>query len=440
MNRRAFSLIELLLSIFILGLGMISIAALFPAGIVLQQRAEDELNGPLVAQHAMGVLRSRLSPDDFGSWWDSIRLRADLLDAQNPGEGQALLTETRSALASGSAGELAAWMRMSDWPWLRPSVVINDTLGGGDLQGAIDVFNATGWSSPGSTVGEHTSDATHNWRRFLSFDPEDENQTQLGIPFDPQSNIVEGSVRPPRVFITAAERSWPPADGSGRRPTYFWDCAFRKVGDRVQVAVFVYRAKPAAMASPPYRPGMTVLDSGAGQAPAIPWRQELQLTSGMVQWQPGEGTAADPLPIYITAPDINAHDRAWMQSGQWIMDQLGTVHRVASGRDRDNSLNNVVLTAPVPGPLICAMLDRNDVDGDGSIEDIALFTASTALPPRTYFSMDREDFKAGVLRHNSFIHQYKKSVDNIFYMPSQLTASNGTIYYIEPVYIVVEDL
>ena len=54
--------------------------------------------------------------------------------------------------------------------------------------------------------------------------------------------------------------------------------------------------------------------------------------------------------------------------------------------------------------------------------------------------MDREDFKAGVLRHNTFIHQYKKSVDNIFYMPSQLTAPNGTIYYIEPVYIVVEDL
>jgi len=439
MNRRAFSLIELLLAIFILGLGMMSIAALFPAGIVLQQRAEDELNGPLVAQHAMGVLRSRLSPDDFGSWWDCLRLQAQLHDGQTPGAGQTLLSETRGTLAGASTLQLAAWLRLSDWPWLRPSVVVNDTTGMNQV-GAIDIFNATGWASPGSTVGEHTSDASHNWRRFLSFDPEDDGQAPIGIPFDPQSNIVDGDLVPPRVLITPAERSWPPADGSGRRPKYFWDCVFRKVGDRVQVAVFVYRARAAVMASPPYRPGMTVLDSGAGQAPAIPWRQELQLTSGMVQWQPGEGTSADPLPIYITSPDINAHDRAWMQSGQWIMDQLGTVHRVASGRDRNNSVNNVVLTAPVPGPLVGAMLDRNDVDGDGSIDDVALFTASTALPPRTYVAMNRDDFKGGVLRHNTFIHQYMKSVDNIFYMPSELTDASGAVYYIEPVYIVVEDL
>jgi hypothetical protein len=185
---------------------------------------------------------------------------------------------------------------------------------------------------------------------------------------------------------------------------------------------------------------LTVLDSGAGQSPAIPWRQELALASGMVQWQPGEGTSDEPLPIDQAVPDINAHDRAWMQSGQWIMDQLGTVHRVASGRDRNNSLNEVVLTAPVPGPLVGAMLDRNDVDGDGSIDDIALFTSSTALPPRTFYAMDQEDFKHGVLRHNNFINQYMKSVDNIFYMPSELTGPNGAVYYIEPVYIVVEDL
>ncbi len=40
-QRRGFSLIELLMAIFILGIGLISIASLLPAGIVLQQRAED---------------------------------------------------------------------------------------------------------------------------------------------------------------------------------------------------------------------------------------------------------------------------------------------------------------------------------------------------------------------------------------------------------------
>ncbi|MDP6889987.1 MAG: prepilin-type N-terminal cleavage/methylation domain-containing protein, partial [Phycisphaerales bacterium] len=50
--RAGFSLIELLLAIFILGIGMISVAALFPAGVALQARAEDEINGPLVAADA----------------------------------------------------------------------------------------------------------------------------------------------------------------------------------------------------------------------------------------------------------------------------------------------------------------------------------------------------------------------------------------------------
>ncbi|MDP7070443.1 MAG: prepilin-type N-terminal cleavage/methylation domain-containing protein, partial [Phycisphaerales bacterium] len=75
--KRGFSLIELLMAIFILGIGLISIAALFPAGVMLQQRAEDELNGPLVAAHALELLRSRLSSDDFGSWWDYIDAQTD---------------------------------------------------------------------------------------------------------------------------------------------------------------------------------------------------------------------------------------------------------------------------------------------------------------------------------------------------------------------------
>ena len=68
MNRRGFSLVELILAIFILGIGMISVAALFPAGIVQQQYAEDEVYGPIVAKHAVSFLRTRLSQDDFGTF------------------------------------------------------------------------------------------------------------------------------------------------------------------------------------------------------------------------------------------------------------------------------------------------------------------------------------------------------------------------------------
>ena len=65
-SNRAFSLVELIIAILILGIGMISIAALFPAGIKQQEIAEDDVYGPLVAKHAMELLRTRLKQEDFG--------------------------------------------------------------------------------------------------------------------------------------------------------------------------------------------------------------------------------------------------------------------------------------------------------------------------------------------------------------------------------------
>ena len=69
-SAHGFSLIELLMSIMILAIGLISVAALFPAGIVQQQRAKDDMEGPAVAKSAIGVLRSRLAQEDFGAWSD----------------------------------------------------------------------------------------------------------------------------------------------------------------------------------------------------------------------------------------------------------------------------------------------------------------------------------------------------------------------------------
>ena len=66
-SQRGFSLIELLLAIFILGIGVISIAAVFPAGIIQQRRTQDDVMGPAVAEAAMATLRSHLDPSDFGT-------------------------------------------------------------------------------------------------------------------------------------------------------------------------------------------------------------------------------------------------------------------------------------------------------------------------------------------------------------------------------------
>ena len=61
-QNRAFSLIEVLMSIFILGIGVIAIASLLPAGIKQQQNAKNDAYGPVVADSALATLRSRLSP------------------------------------------------------------------------------------------------------------------------------------------------------------------------------------------------------------------------------------------------------------------------------------------------------------------------------------------------------------------------------------------
>ena len=57
-SRRAFNLVELLLAVFILGIGIIGISALFPAGIAQQRQANDDIMGPIVADNAMAILRT----------------------------------------------------------------------------------------------------------------------------------------------------------------------------------------------------------------------------------------------------------------------------------------------------------------------------------------------------------------------------------------------
>src|SRR5215510_7534796 len=65
-GRSGFSLIAVLLAVLILGVGVISSAALFPAGIVQQRLSVDDGMGPRVANNALSILRSKLKQDDFG--------------------------------------------------------------------------------------------------------------------------------------------------------------------------------------------------------------------------------------------------------------------------------------------------------------------------------------------------------------------------------------
>ncbi|MEI6272375.1 MAG: type II secretion system protein [Phycisphaerae bacterium] len=275
MNRRAFSLVELIIAIFILGIGMISIAALFPAGIKQQEIAEDDVYGPLVAKHAMELLRTRLKQEDFGSFED---FSSDTNTVRDPVPLQSSTNVGTGAVASTIA---------KDWIWKRPGFITVDDASstGCDEAGMYDIFsyystrknvggNRSGTTKPLipteftpttllsdvaiTTTGRNRLYGIPYNRRIYDelFDVTQPNYAwtyaQNGIPASGSipngNNLSANALREPAVFITQRERYWPmPSNAVGVTPTpkYVWDCMFRKFNGRILVGMFVYRVLPA---------------------------------------------------------------------------------------------------------------------------------------------------------------------------------------------------
>lgn len=64
--RRGFTLVEMLLAVFVIAIGTISVFALFGVGLTQQRQSQDDMIGPTIAQNAIETLRLKLSPDMFG--------------------------------------------------------------------------------------------------------------------------------------------------------------------------------------------------------------------------------------------------------------------------------------------------------------------------------------------------------------------------------------
>jgi hypothetical protein len=334
---RAFSLVEVLMAIIILGIGVISIAALFPAGIAQQRRSIDDVMGPIAANNALAILRSKLRSSDFGSF-------EQFSPPVGLGGGAQILEAPRYTMTG-------------DWTWLRPSILLLDDPDTEEIDeaGALDIF-ATAW--PAAASGEATAEFAGGYvdANNVASDP-----PLHGIPF----NRVEfGDAVPTPIIVTREERYYPMAaqgaqTGEDPVPQYVWDCMFRRYQGRILVAVFVYRVNQASGEARPY----VVAGNPSNPIPPVPvWLEIANTATPDPGWDAygADGVLGTPDDVRVAGTDpcrdYDLFDAAqsWQEPGQWLLDQNGTVHRVLTSYCDDalpnpqNAPRVVELTRAVP--------------------------------------------------------------------------------------------
>ncbi|MBX3355094.1 MAG: type II secretion system protein [Phycisphaeraceae bacterium] len=421
LHRRGFTLVELIIAILVLGMGLVMLAAIFPAGIAQQQFSNDDVFGRVVADHAIAVIRSKVRQEDFGTF-EQFYLR----DARSTGDGGSLELPYRSAGSSaGSAPNLFGLA--GDWGWKRPGFVF-DNPNTPFNEARIDIFSwdatyrglgaasffpqqPTSPDFPLLSVNTALDMATEfPAGRNAASEPaslaplpipaaiQNFTHTLYGIPynrsrFDSDLNVrsVEAEVvgydtngaairRPkvPAFYISQAERTWPQGSGTRANPgQYYWDCMFRRFEGRIYVAIFVYRvAAPGgeprtySVARAPNNPANLGQPQSNADLPPLPVTIRLGNTSNQ-----GVGAiGANPGPLWTVAnrdivPNTNpgttwtpynavAQSGAWQLPGQWILDKFNNVHRVVGGR-RVPTNGPVRLARPIPAvPPVPALVGR----------------------------------------------------------------------------------
>lgn len=321
-----FSLIELLIAIFILGIGIISIASLLPAGMAQQQKTTDDVIGPIVARNALTILRSRLQQEDFGT--------TDQFD----------LRWSSSICETSTEDPITPWPTIcGDWMWRHPAIVPEDYGSDNDSQaiavrGAIDIFA----TSTMDVINGDGPPLISSWSNVL-----DSGGAALGIPYSREKypddigndpgDLADDTYNPPKIRILQGERQYPMWSGVPEdRPTaqYYWDCMFRRYDGRVLVAIFVYRVVDPS--NERYQ-----VDTTGLQAPNFPLYANLS-TQQTGNWDAGIGNE-ELRGSELDNPMDQLHQ--WQFPGQWIVDQNGNIHTVRRGRRRASNSNRVMLTS-----------------------------------------------------------------------------------------------
>ncbi len=293
---------------FILGIGVISIAALFPAGIAQQRQSVDDITGPIVAQNALAILRTKLRPADFGT-----------IEEHDPSYVSPTID--------------------GDWPWLRPAFIFDDQ---NFSTGTIDIFNGTGAAAASEPI------------------------IPSGIPY----NIARHGPTWPIFIVTQQERYYPmrslnSADPRPPKPQYVWDCMFRRFQGKVLVAIFVYRTTIVGGGDVAYSvpPNQTDPD-----VPPMPIN--LSLTAPWDVFGIDPGNLGDDAQIAVTDPyDTTDQGQSWQEPGQWILDQNNNMHRVLSRYRNDNDVPVVELIRPVPTMPVLPVYFLLDTGNQG-VQDV----------------------------------------------------------------------
>jgi len=382
-RRRGFTLVELMIAILVLGMGLVMLAAIFPAGIAQQQFANDDIFGRVVADHAISVIRSKVKPDDFGTYEQFY-----LFDQRATGAGGS--PELPYRLGPTGTGGFARGIP-GDWGWKRPGFVFDDASTTTD-EGKIDIFS---WEAtrlgPGGvssqwalalgmsllTVNPGPAGVVTRATEFPEgltpaaaevpplFQPVT-NHRLYGIPYNRErydSDLIVGTAeaevygygagnaplrrsREPAAFILQSERTWPQGAGTRTSPgQYYWDCMFRRFQGKMYVAIFVYRVAPPggeprrySVARASVDPGLLGQPQGNQRLPPLP--VTVRLDNGSNQggakavWTPLTDIAPNTAPPPAAGGAFNpaAQYDGWQLPGQWVLDKFNNVHRVVNGR------------------------------------------------------------------------------------------------------------
>lgn len=289
--RRAFSLIEVLIGIVVLALGLLGLAAVFPAVIVQQRSTTDSVQSTTLARSVRDLLRGN-------SVFNKVSIDAA------PVEGYL------------RDNELRGWMTLvgdSNWmtppgrtkPWDIP------VIGGGapglvlDNDGTVHVQGAVATGNPGTTPGFNLA---------------------------PEDRTIRSNSQQPFLWDFAARRI-----ASGR--PYSTDTAaygnnIQQIScqdDRIQLAVFIRRVDTVPAGRTPANPVLIAVD--ANGVPTQNGDGSFSAIDDNLRFTPD---ADDPTRIVrLTLPNAPLKPLV-VQVGQKLVSPWGTVHTIKAIRSYNN--------------------------------------------------------------------------------------------------------